>query len=555
MLTSSQTVTAEKNQLYYGDNYEVLKMYIRDESVDLIYLDPPFNSRQDYNVLFAEKDGSQSSSQIHAFEDTWEWNIDAERSYQHIVEMGGRVADAMRAFRTFLGGSDMMAYLAMMAPRLVELRRVLKETGSIYLHCDPTASHYLKILMDAVFGPDHFRTEIIWKRTSSHGNVSASFGDVTDTILYYRRGEKPNWNQVYVPYSEDYIKSHFSQMDADGRRYTTSDLRNPGVRPNLHYEYKGFKPHPNGWAISRERMGQYDRENRLVFPKNKDGRIRLKRYLDEQPGEKVTNLWEDIPPINSQAQERLGYPTQKPEALLERIVKASSNEGDLVLDPFCGCGTTIQVAQRLNRRWIGIDITHLAIGLIKKRLDDGFQNHQPPIRETYEVIGEPTDYEGAAALAAEDKYQFQWWALGQVGARPTELKKGADRGIDGRLYFHDDTSGKSKQIIFSVKAGGVTVSQVRDLRGVLDREKAEIGIFICFEPPTRPMKHEASEAGLYTSSDKSTYPRIQILTIQEILDGKQPEYPRHRADATFRKAPKVKQVRGENLLLPLTTGE
>jgi DNA modification methylase len=466
-----------------------------------------------------------------------------------IVEHGGRVADALRAFKTFLFNSDMMAYLAMMAPRLVELRRVLKETGSIYLHCDPTASHYLKILMDAVFGPDHFRTEIIWKRTSSHGNVSASFGDVTDTIHYYRRGERPTWNQVYAPYSEDYIKSHFSQVDNDGRRYTTSDLRNPGVRPNLHYDYKGFKPHPNGWAVSIERMEQYDRENRLVFPKNPDGRIRLKRYLDEQPGEKVTNLWEDIPPINSQAQERLGYPTQKPEALLERIIKASSNEGDLVLDPFCGCGTTVQVAQRLNRRWIGIDITHLAIGLIKKRLSDAFG---PEIKNTYEVIGEPTDYAGAAQLAEEDKYQFQWWALGQVGARPTDQKKGADRGIDGRLYFHDDDSGKSKQIIFSVKAGNVTVSQVRDLRGVLEREKAEIGVFLTFDEPTKPMNKEAAEAGFYKSGplDGATYPRLQILTIQQILDGKQPLYPARR-DATFKKAPRSRPAPAENLTLPL----
>ena len=301
VLPSTQTVSTEKNKLYYGDNFEVLQRYVKDESVDLVYLDPPFNSRQDYNVLFAEKDGSQSSSQIHAFEDTWEWNTDAMRAYEQIVEQGGRVADTMRAFKTFLFNTDMMAYLAMMAPRLVELRRVLKQTGSIYLHCDPTASHYLKILMDAVFGPDHFRTEIIWKRTSSHGNVSASFGDVTDTILYFRRGDRPKWNQVYEPYSEEYIKSHFSQVDSEGRRYTTSDLRNPGVRPNLHYEYRGFKPHPNGWAVSKERMEQYDRENRLVFPTNPDGRIRLKRYLDEQPGEKVTNLWEDIPPINSQA--------------------------------------------------------------------------------------------------------------------------------------------------------------------------------------------------------------------------------------------------------------
>jgi len=414
----------EKNKLYYGDNYDVLQRYVRDESVDLVYLDPPFNSRQDYNVLFAEKDGSKSSSQIHAFEDTWEWNLDAERSYQHILEnIGGRIADAMRAFRTFFGNSDMMAYLAMMAPRLVELKRVLKETGAIY------------------------------------------------------------------------------------------------------------RPRVTIW-----------------YPADKTKRPRLKRYLDEMPGVLMGNVWTDIFPINSQAAERLGYPTQKPEALLERIIKASSNEGDLILDPFCGCGTTVQVAQRLNRRWIGIDITHLAIGLIKKRLSDAFG---PQIRDTYEVIGEPTDYAGAAKLAEEDKYQFQWWALGQVGARPTEQKKGADRGIDGRLYFHDDQSGKSKQILFSVKAGGVTVSQIRDLRGRLERQKAEIGIFLCFEEPTRPMLREVSEAGFYKSSDDSTWPRIQILTIEQILDGKQPEYPLHRRDATFKQAPKAR-ARSENLTLPLS---
>ncbi len=546
-------VNPEKNKLYYGDNYEVLQRYLKDESVDLIYLDPPFNSRQDYNVLFAEKDGSQSSSQIHAFEDTWEWNIDAERSYQHIVERGGRVADAMRAFRTFLGGSDMMAYLAMMAPRLVELRRVLKETGSIYLHCDPTASHYLKILMDAVFGPQSFRSNIIWKRTSSHSNASRNYGAVNDDLLFYVKSGAYTYNVQYVPYSEEYVKGFYKHLDEKGRRYRISDLRNPSDRPNLKYEYKGYKPHPNGWAISKERMERMDREGRLYFPKSQDGRIQLKRYLDEMPGMQVSNIWDDLPVIHAQAIERLGYPTQKPEALLERILKASSNEGDVVLDPFCGCGTTVQVAQRLNRRWIGIDVTHLAIGLIKKRLSDTFG---PEIKTTYDVIGEPTDYQGAASLAAEDKFQFQAWALGLCGARIADSnKRGADHGIDGRLYFHDDQSGKSKQIIFSVKAGGVTVSQVRDLRGVLEREKAEIAVFLCFEEPTRPMRHEADQAGLYKSPDQSTYPRIQILTIQQALEGKQPDYPRHRVDATFKKAPRSRPTVAENLTLPLLPAE
>ncbi len=540
---------AEKNRLYYGDNYEVLQRYVRAESVDLIYLDPPFNSRQDYNVLFAEKDGSKSSSQIHAFEDTWEWNLDAERSYQHLVEtIGGQVADAMRAFRTLLGTSDMMAYLAMMAPRLVELRRVLKETGSIYLHCDPTASHYLKILMDAVFGPHFFRSEVSWKRSHAHSDAKQGrkgYGNVIDCLLYYSRGPSFTFNTVFVPYEQEYVDKYYRYQDADGRRYWLDNLTGPGgaAKGNPSYEIFGVTRH---WRYSHVKMLDLIAKGRVV--QNKPGNVpQYKRYLDEMLGIPLQNLWADLPPINMMAKERLGYPTQKPEALLERILKSSSNEGDVVLDPFCGCGTTVQVAQRLNRRWIGIDVTHLAIGLIKKRLSDAFG---PEVKSTYEVIGEPTDFAGAAKLAEEDKYQFQWWSLGLVGARPAEQKKGADRGIDGRLYFHDDTSGKSKQILFSVKAGGVQVGQVRDLRGTLEREHAEIGVFLCFEEPTKPMLREAAEAGFYRSGDGTTYPRIQVLTIQQVLDGKQPEYPLHRVDATYKRAPKVTKA-SENLKLPL----
>jgi DNA modification methylase len=547
-------MASEKNKLYYGDNLDVLKLYVKDESVDLVYLDPPFNSRQDYNVLFAEKDGSQSSSQIHAFEDTWEWNIEAERTLEQIIEKGGRVADALRSFRTFLHGSDMMAYLAMMAPRLVELHRVLKETGSIYLHCDPTASHYLKILMDAVFGPQNFRTEIIWKRSSAHNDAKQGrkqHGRIHDVLIFYTKGIDWQWNSVFTKYNEKYISEFYKYVEEDsGRRYRLDNLTGPGgaAKGNPNYEVMGVSRH---WRYTKEKMGKLIAEGRVV--QSKPGAVpAYKRYLDEMPGVQVQDIWTDIGPIGAQAQERLGYPTQKPEALLERIIRSSSNEGDVVLDPFCGCGTTVQVAQHLNRRWIGIDITHLAIGLIKKRLSDAFG---PEIRSTYDVIGEPTDYAGAAALAAENKYQFQWWALGQVGARPAEQKKGADRGIDGRLYFHDDTSGQSKQIIFSVKAGGVTVSQVRDLIGVLDREKAQIGVFICFEEPTKPMLREAAEAGLYRSTDGTSYPRMQILTVEQILKGKQPEYPLHRRDATFKKAPRSRPDAAKNLTLPLLPPE
>jgi site-specific DNA-methyltransferase (adenine-specific) len=546
---------SEENRLYYGDNYEVLQRYIKDESVDLIYLDPPFNSRQDYNVLFAERDGSQSSSQIRAFKDTWEWSRESARSLEYVIEQGGKLAETMIAFRTLLGTTDMMAYIAMMAPRLVELRRVLKETGSIYLHCDPTASHYLKILMDAVFGPQSFGAEIIWKRTNARG-AKANWPKLHDVLLYFRRGDSPTFKSLKV--SADKLKlPHTLITAADGLKYQTYELTAPGMTKlgDSGAEWRGFDPGKFGrhWANSRSEREGWEAAGLIHWPKEQGFPRRRDSVPFDPDSRQVTlgDVWTDIDRINQAAKERLGYPTQKPEALLERILQASSEEGDLVLDPFCGCGTTVQVAQRLNRRWIGIDITHLAITLIKKRLADGFPDLDPPIKSAYQVIGEPTDLEGAGLLAAENKYQFQYWTLGLVGARPVEERKGADRGIDGRLYFHDDESGKSRQIIFSVKAGKVGVDRVRDLRGVIERERAEIGVFLCFEQPTKPMLKEAAEAQFYKSSDGSLYPRLQILTIQQLLDGRQPQYPLHRRDATFKRAPRSRPAAEETLPLPL----
>lgn len=540
----------DQNLLYYGDNLDILQRYVRDESVDLVYLDPPFNSNQDYNVLFADRHGSRSAAQINAFEDTWHWDESAERAYIEVVEAGGKVADAMRAFRTFLGENDMMAYLAMMAPRLVELRRVLKPTGTLYLHCDPTAAHYLKMLMDGIFSPLNFLNEITWKRTHSHGNVGRNFGAICDTLLVYTKTREYTWNQQYTAFTPEYVNETFKYTDPDGRKWQSVTLRNPGMRPNLHYPYKAsngvtYQPHPNGWACDGDRMVKYDREGRLHFPKNASGALRLKMYLDESPGVKLQNLWDDIPAIGSRAAERLGYPTQKPEALLERIILTSTNAGDLVLDPFCGCGTTIAVAERLKRRWIGIDITHLAITLMKHRLQATFGTGL-----TYAVVGEPVDLDGAKALAKEDPYQFQWWALGLLGARPTEQKKGADRGIDGRSYFHDEGTGaKTKQVISSVKAGHVTVSHVRDLVGVLNREKAEVGVLISLETPTREMRREAATAGFYRSPfTGKDYPRVQLLTVEEILEGKRLDLPAVQGmDATFKKAPKAREAGPANL--------
>jgi DNA modification methylase len=521
----------QPNSLYYGDNLDVLRRYIKDETVDLIYLDPPFNSNATYNVLFAEKNGSHAAAQIKAFEDTWHWDQTAAQSYQEIVEAGEKPSQVMQAFRTFLGENDMLAYLAMMAPRLVEMRRVLKPTGSIYLHCDPTASHYLKLLMDAVFSPANYRNEITWKRTSAH-NDPKRYGANVDILLFYSKSDKWTWNELYIPHSPEYV-ARFRNVDADGRKWADDNLTAKGLSGGgYEYEYKGAK---SLWRCPPETMKKLDAEERLHF--TKAGGIRLKRYLEDTKGVPLQCLWDDIPPINSQAQERLGYPTQKPEVLLERIIQASSNAGDTVLDPFCGCGTTISAAQKLKRLWIGIDITHLAINLIKHRLKSAFGK-----RVTYQVIGEPVSLPDAAELAKQDPYQFQWWALGQVGARPVEGKKGADKGIDGRLYFHDDPKGKTRQIILSVKAGEtVTVAHVRDLRGVVDREKAEIGALICMADPTRPMRTEAASAGFYNSPWGKKYPRLQIITIEELLAGKEIDYPPTGANVTFDKAPKVEE--------------
>lgn len=522
--------------LYYGDNLDVLRRYIRDETVDLVYLDPPFNSKATYNVLFGEQDGTRAAAQIKAFDDTWTWDAAAARAYQEVVEAGGKVSQAMQAFRQLLGDANMLAYLAMMAPRLVELRRVLKPTGSLYLHCDPTASHYLKVLMDAVFGPTNFRNEIVWKRTSAHNTTTRRLGDITDAILFYGKTNKYVFLPPRQPHSAEYVSQFYRFTETDGRCYRLHLVeRNQalGIRPNLIYEYRGYTPRW-GWMMERTKLEQLDREGKLVWSSN--GRPSRKIYLDEVQQPVIGNLWDDILPIQAQAAERLGYPTQKPQALLERIIQASSNPGDMVLDPFCGCGTAIAAAEKLGRKWIGIDITHLAISLMKVRLRDAFGD-----AVKYVVIGEPVSLPDAQTLADSDPYQFQWWALGLVGARPVEQKKGSDQGIDGRLYFHDEAAGgKTKQVILSVKAGHTSSPHLRDLRGVLERENAEIGVLLTMLEPSAPMRREAAGAGFYHSGWGTDHPRLQILTIAELLDGKRIDMPPlGQVNVTFKRAPKA----------------
>jgi site-specific DNA-methyltransferase (adenine-specific) len=513
------------NKLYYGDNLTVLKNCFDDESVDLIYLDPPFNSQATYNVLFKSPSGEQSHAQIEAFGDTWHWGEEAELAFDGVITSGNTdAAEMLRAMRSFLKENDMMAYLSMMAVRLLELRRVLKPTGSLYLHCDPTASHYLKVVMDSVFGAEMYRNEIAWKRTTTHSD-SRTWSRVADIIFFYTKSNAFTWNIPRDQHSEEYLESKYRFDDGDGRIYSLDNMTSPNLRPNMMYVWKGF-PYPDkGWRYSLETMTRLDQEGRIWYPTLPDGsldtakRPRLKRYLEEMEGGVTGTVWTDISPINSQAQERLGYPTQKPLALLDRIIRASSNEGDIVLDPFCGCGTAVHAAQKLKREWIGIDITHLAISLIEKRLDDAF----PGIK--YEVHGTPKDLEGARALSDQDKYQFQWWAVSLVNAVPFGgKKKGADSGIDGLIYFKPEGKTTEKAIV-SVKGGdNVNVAMVRDLAHVVDREKARIGVFITLVEPTGPMKTEAVKAGYYETL-YGKYPKLQILTIADLFEGKQPKIP------------------------------
>ncbi len=531
-----------KNKLYFGDNLDILRHHIEDESVDLIYLDPPFNSQATYNVLYQEKNGTASAAQIEAFEDTWHWDSHTQATYEELVQTAPKnLSDLTQALYQFLGHNDMMAYLTMMAIRLQELHRVLKPTGSIYLHCDPMASHYLKLVMDAVFDVRNFQSEIIWQRSLTHGGGS-KYNAVHDSILFYTKGRTFRWNSQFQEHDESYIQSHWRSTDPDGRRFQLIVAHGAGQGPPRRFGDRVIEP-PKGrhWAWSQDAIDELLAAGRIVYTKT--GMPRQKVYLDESRGKPLTDVWSDILPINSMARERLGYQTQKPEALLERIIQGSTNEGDIVLDPFCGCGTSIAVSERLHRRWIGIDITHLAVTLMKRRLEDHFGDDLSP----YEVIGDPKDLGGAEVLASQDKFQFEWWALDLVGARPAQdKKKGADTGIDGFMYFFDDDSGKAKQVVVQVKGGTVHSSQIRDLKGVLDREKAAIGVFVTLLPPTKPMREEAAAAGFYDSPHFGQFPKLQILTIEELLHGQAIKMPpRRQVDKTFKKAEKKEKKKDE----------
>ena len=540
------------NTLFYGDNLQVLREHIPDESVDLVYLDPPFNSNASYNVLFREKSGEDSPAQIRAFTDTWEWTLETERTFEQdiILHPGtpAAVKDMIAAFRQFIGQNAMLAYLVMMTPRLVELRRVLKPTGSLYLHCDPTASHYLKLLLDAVFGKENYQSEITWQRTSSH-NDSKRFGQVRDIIFFYSKTSDRTWNPVFVPHNESYVSNFYRYEDESGRYRLDHIIRTAsmGPRPNLAYDYKGYTPEW-GWRMVQSKLEELDEQGNLVW--SNTGRPYRKRYLPL--GQSPSNLWMDIGNLSGQSKERLGYPTQKPEALLERIIQASSNEGDVVLDPFCGCGTAVAAAQKLNRQWLGIDVTHLAVALMKSRLKTAF-NLDPGA--DYAVVGEPRDVGSARALWEQDPYQFQFWAVSLLEAQPqAEQRRGADQGIDGIIYFVDGPRRTPQKVVIQVKGGRVSSPQIRDLKGVVEREKAALGLFISLDDPTRDMRTEEASGGFYHSDLwQQDYPKIQIRTIGQLLADRGFDLPPRQP--MYQPAERVRPAEGEQGALEELAGD
>lgn len=537
-----------KNKLYYGDNLVILREQIPDESVDLVYLDPPFNSNATYNVLFRAPTGEASQAQFEAFGDTWHWNETAERAFDEVLTSGNTDASEMlRALRIFLKENDMMAYLAMMAVRLLELHRVLKPTGSLYLHCDPTASHYLKVLLDAIFGKTNYLSEIVWRRTNARG-TKGKWPRLHDTLLFYSKSKSFYFSRQMI--KGDSAKTpHTLITGQDGRKYQTYELTGPGRTQDGESgdPWRGFDPNKYGrhWGNSHRQMDEWDKEGLIHWPK--DGgfprRLDAVPFDTEQREVVVGTVWTDIDRLNQTAKERLGYPTQKPIALLERILAASSNPGDVVLDPFCGCGTTVHAAQKLDRKWIGIDITHLAVSLIRRRLIDAFPLSQ------FEVLGVPKDLGGARELAKADKHQFQLWALSMVEAQPFKGgRKGADGGVDGYLYFKPDGKIAEKAVV-SVKGGGnVGVAMIRDLIATIEREGAKIGVFLTLEDPTTTMRREATAAGLYESPMHGKFQRIQILTIEDLFGGQKPHLP-WIDPSVFRKAKRETSSKQGDLLL------
>jgi len=555
------------NALYYGDNLVWLRDHdvFPNNSVDLIYLDPPFNSNADYNVIFNEPSGEQSQAQIKAFDDTWGWDKDAcALALKELGMAGGKpeVVDYINwvASRGDKFSKSTAAYLSIMAIRLVELKRVLSPKGSIYLHCDATASHYLKNVMDTIFGSDNFRSEIIWRRTGSN-SAFKRFGPLHQTIFYYVKSKLAPYYPVALPYTKGYIEDYFTEMDEHGR-YRPVLLTGPGIRQgDSGKQWRNYNPTSSGrhWQTASylykkyqkltgqdlaqypllERLDKLDDIGLIHWGKEKDSSVpNYKYYLEDALGVLCQDIWayqpgtegcvygfpkqgidQDVKWLSTKDKERLGYQTQKPEGLLDRIIRSSSKEGDIVLDPFCGCGTTIASAQRLKRRWIGIDVTWLAIDKVEKRLKESYGDK---IKKTYFVKGQPVDVASARALAEKDKKEFEIWAISLVEAAPREH----DGGVDGVLSI-PETKKTITKVIVQVKGGQALVpGMVRDLLGTVEKEKAAIGLLITLEEPTIGMNELAIHSGFYESPIwRKKFPKIQIRTVGELFEGKYFELP------------------------------
>lgn len=553
-----------ENHLYYGDNIDILRDSVPHRSVDLIYLDPPFNSNRTYNVVFGAKHPSQAGAQIQAFDDTWTWTPETERSYLDLVNGGAplRVADALLGFHSLLGEHDLLAYLVMMAPRLVALHEVLKPTGSIYLHCDPTASHYLKILMDAVFGQEHFRSEIIWRRTGTHSKVRR-FGPIHDTILFYTKSYTYTWNGSKRPYMRGHVEQYFVE-DEEGWRtnYYGNVLTGSGTRNGESGKpWQGIDPTAKGrhWAVPGALLDDVDEDLSELGQHAKMDRLLELGYITIVPGQAwplyehrltpsdgtpVPDIWafqpytegtvfgteagidDDVRWLSTQDQERLGYPTQKPLDLLKRIIGVSTNPGDVVLDPFCGCGTTVDAAQGLQRCWVGIDITFLAVDLIRRRLEGVYGSAADFI-----ISGIPRDVLSARALFKRSHFEFERWAVSLVDGEP-KAKPGGDRGVDGVARFPLDSKAKgvTGRVLISVKGGkDIKPEYVRELEGTVRGHKAEMGLLITLENPTQGMTDTANHFASYkwpvTQNAGQEFQRIQIVTIEDLLSGRRPQLP------------------------------
>ena len=516
------------NHLYYGDCLTVMLDW-PSQCVDLIYLDPPFNSNRQYNAIYRDETGRPLPDQVEAFCDMWELDEEREKAIRTMPVLmrdngiDDTVAELWRLWMRALRNTQprLLAYLSYMAERLLIMRRILKPTGSLYLHCDPTASHYVKALLDAVFGHENFRNEIVWKRTGSH-NSARRYGPVHETILYYSKTARYLWNDIRIP-NEEYVARRYTYEDAQGRRFYPVSLIAAGTRngaSGLPWRGIDVTAKGNHWRYTVGRLDELDERGDIYWPP-KGTMPRLKMYADDAKGELLQDWWDDIPPINSQAAERMGYATQKPLALLERIIAASSNPDDVVLDPFCGCATTIEAAHKLGRQWIGIDIAiHAVKRVARVRLADRLGLIEG---QDFVIEGVPHTLEGAQDLWRRDKYHFQKWAVEQVDGFVT-TRRTADGGIDGRIYFAVPGQTELQSMVVEVKGGKtVSVTDWRALKGVLSRDEALLAGMVIMEPlggaKARNFSREVMDLEPINILGIE-YDRMQILSVGEILEGK-----------------------------------